>query len=358
MTRTVRVHARTAITASLLALIGTLPAVSALTAQHAPIVPMREPPRTQESIQLVQRIRIGSLSGDADAFERIAFAALRHNREIVVADDQTHRVSVFGPDGKLKRHLGGRGQDPGEFERPWPIAALAGDSLAVWDAALARVSVFSPALTYARSFAVPPLWAVNSLRELPDGRLLINALDVATRKTLHVMSRAGKPVLSFGDVAIPPPDVAQYATSLLGGRALVLDSSIVFSHKSPFRIDVYDLRGQLVRRCEGRAHAITEPRAVISRDGASVSLQWKRFVHSTGFLRGPTAGEVWNVITDRTSGRTTLQAAEIDRCAMLRERSLPVPLFLKYACADEVVGVLESDFPEVMVYRRAGRALR
>ncbi|HMN09778.1 MAG TPA: hypothetical protein PKC83_13440 [Gemmatimonadaceae bacterium] len=201
------------------------------------------------------------------------------------------------------------------------------------------------------------MWAVNSLRELPDGRLLISALDVATRKTLHVMSRAGTPVLSFGDVAIPP-DVAQYATSLLGGRALVLDSSIVLSHKSPFRIDVYDLRGQLLRRCEGRAHATTEPRAAISRDGASVSLQWKKFVHSTGFLRGPTAGEVWNVITDQTSGRTTVQAVDIHRCAMLRERSLPVPLFLNNASADEVVGVLESDFPEVIVHRSAGRARR
>lgn len=116
MTQTVRVHARAAITTSLLALTDTLPAVSVLTAQHAPIVPMRKPPRMQESTQLVQRIRIRSLSGDADAFGSITFAALRRNREIVVADDQTHRVSVFGPDGKLKRHLGGRGQGPGEFE--------------------------------------------------------------------------------------------------------------------------------------------------------------------------------------------------------------------------------------------------
>lgn len=340
---------------SLLLLIVAAATTGSVQGQSVPTIRLGKPPRTQEPLQLVQRTRIGSLSRDEDAFGRVAYVALRRNGDIMVADDQTHRVSAFGADGKLKRQIGRQGQGPGEFELPWLIASLASDSVAVWDAALARVSVFSPALDYVRSFSVPPSWVLHSLRELPDGRLLASALDISSRKALHVLSRDGKTTFSFGDIAIPR-DVTPYESSLLGGRALVLDSLIVFSHKSPFRIDVFDLRGRHLRRCEGSADATSAPQSVISRDGASASLLWRQFVHSTGFLPGIAANEVWNVITDHSNGRTTLFAVDITRCSLARERTLSVPLYLNDASSDHVVGVLESDFPEVILYRRAGRS--
>lgn len=353
MTSTVRHWCLSTISRVLLPLLLLAP-VGPLYPQRAPSLQISEPPKVPDTLQLVQRTRIGSLSRDADAFGRVAYVALRRNGDVVVADDQSHRVSVFGADGQLKRQIGRQGQGPGEFELPWLIAILSGDSVAVWDAALARVSVFSPSHAFVRSSSLPPTWVLHSLRELPNGRLLASALDLSTRRALHVLTRDGKTTTSFGEVTVPR-DVTPYESSLLGGRALVLDSSIVFSHKAPFRIDVFDLQGRQLRRCEGRGDATSAPQSVISRDGASASLHWKRYVHSTGFLAGTSPGEVWNVITDHTNGRTSHYAVDVTRCAMLRQRTLPVPMYLNDASGDHVVGVLESDYPEVILYRRAGR---
>lgn len=177
--------------------------VGPLYPQRAPSLQISEPPKVPDTLQLVQRTRIGSLSRDADAFGRVAYVALRRNGDVEVADDQSHRVSVFGAGGQLKRQIGRQGQAPGEFELPWLIAILSGDSVAVWDAALARVSVFSPSLAFVRSFSLPPTWVLHSLRELPNGRLLASALDLSTRKALRVLTREGKTTTTFGEVTVP-----------------------------------------------------------------------------------------------------------------------------------------------------------
>lgn len=61
------------------------------------------------------------------------------------------------------------------------------------------------------------------------------------------------------------------------------------------------------------------------------------------------------MITDHTNGRTSLDAVDVTRCAMQRQRTLPVPMYLNDASGDHVVGALEPDYPEVILYRLAGR---
>jgi hypothetical protein len=53
--------------------------------------------------------------------------------------------------------------------RQQPIALVRGEGVRVWDAGLARVSVFGPGQQYIRSFRVPTYWANNSMAFLSSG---------------------------------------------------------------------------------------------------------------------------------------------------------------------------------------------
>ena len=340
-----RLHLRTAVRfgAALLLLTGTI------VAEAQKKIALGDVAQSQVPVVLRQALRIGSMSGDSDAFGRISYTALRRNNGVLVADDQTHRISVFDETGRLVKQIGRQGKGPGEFDLPWLVAALAGDSIAVWDAGLARISIFAPTFSYVRSFPVPPTWVINSLAELPNGDFLLAALDAVSKRAMHVYSREGKSRRSFAPMDIPK-GVTQFESSLLGGRAVVVDTIIVFSHKSPYRIDVYRVDGVLLRSCLGSDKATTPPANVIVRNGGATSLQWRKYVHSTALLRAPEDGVVWNIISDLEHDRRTLDAIDVRHCRLLRRAQLPAPVFLNDLRGSRAVGFMELDFPEVVVY--------
>lgn len=70
---------------------------------------------------------------------------------IVVSSAGTRELQVYGPDGKLLARVGRSGEGPGEFRTPFWVGVLPGDSIAVWDVGLSRLSLFTPAGEFARS---------------------------------------------------------------------------------------------------------------------------------------------------------------------------------------------------------------
>lgn len=73
------------------------------------------------------------------------------NGRIVIASAGTQQVRIYGPDGGLIRTVGRPGDGPGEFRAPFWLGKLRGDSIAVWDVALRRFSVFTPTGDFVRS---------------------------------------------------------------------------------------------------------------------------------------------------------------------------------------------------------------
>lgn len=67
--------------------------------------------------------------------------------------------AVYEPGGKLLKSVGRKGAGPGEFQSAWPMLA-AGDSVAVFDARNARVTVLDATLTPRRYISLP--WQVTS----------------------------------------------------------------------------------------------------------------------------------------------------------------------------------------------------
>jgi hypothetical protein len=140
-------------------------AVPVCSSSAQPSGPQSIPDRSEESVQVELRelFRVGSLDGANDSFGRVMSAALSPSGRLFVADDQQRTVLVFDARGRFVTKLGRQGFGPGEFQQPWLVAVDSYDTLFVWDAGQARVSVFGPALQYVRSFGMPASWSMNSM---------------------------------------------------------------------------------------------------------------------------------------------------------------------------------------------------
>jgi hypothetical protein len=99
-------------------------------------------------------VEIGALEGDeAYQFDRIGGVGRLSDGRIVVANGGTQEVRYFDPTGRHLRSTGRKGEGPGEFQSPGTLVVLPGDSVAVCDWYLQRVSFLDPAGAFVRSFA-------------------------------------------------------------------------------------------------------------------------------------------------------------------------------------------------------------
>ncbi len=300
-------------------------------------------------LRLEETLRIGSLEGEDDTFGRVMDAKFDGSGRIFVADDLSRQVTVYRGDGRLVGVLGRRGQGPGEFLSPWKIAIDAADSIFVWDFGLARVSVFSPDLKFARDFRVPPEWLINSVEFLSDGSLLIAAFGPDVPGGLHLVDRDGTVQRTFASIVPPRDNLGGYESSLLGGTAAAAGGLLGYSSKSPYTIAFYDPDGTLRTRCVGEASWTTDPGEVVVQNDQGAGLRWNRYVHSSALLH--LAGNLWlNVIHDPVASERTIDIIT-PGCALLRRSRIDQPLTLTDRSGQHLLGVRNLDFPEIVVYR-------
>ena len=106
---------------------------------------------------------------------------------LVIVDAAVRAVRMYSSDGRFLRPLGGSGSGPGEFEAPGQLW-MGGDSVAVWDQRLFRITWFDSEGELARVQSVdlaaiskavaPPLYPAF-VEPLSDGRLLVRLLEKA-----------------------------------------------------------------------------------------------------------------------------------------------------------------------------------
>lgn len=87
-------------------------------------------------------LRIGTQMGDtSQELYDVRDARRMSDGRIVVLSGGSHDVKLFDATGRLLTQLGREGDGPGEFRVPMKLSLLSGDSVAVWDTGLRRVSV-------------------------------------------------------------------------------------------------------------------------------------------------------------------------------------------------------------------------
>lgn len=98
----------------------------------------------------------GSTEPPEHVFSRISGIRELPNREIVVVDRGSAELRFFAPDGRPLRVAGGKGEGPGEFLEPQLGGVLGSDTVAVFDAELGRLTLFSLQGDLGRTLDVPP----------------------------------------------------------------------------------------------------------------------------------------------------------------------------------------------------------
>jgi hypothetical protein len=134
----------------------------------------------------------GGEPGTGPGLYRVMGAARLADGRIVVANGGSNTLEVFAPDGRHERTLGRAGDGPGEFRALSWVGRASEDSIAAWDSAPGRLSVFTPQGGYARSVAPrQPLGVFPQVQgELADGAVLLvlhqPTLGMATTSDVHV----------------------------------------------------------------------------------------------------------------------------------------------------------------------------
>lgn len=101
------------------------------------------------------QLSVGVLEGDPRYEFQDIISAWRDGRGQLVAVDRSEpAVRVFGPDGDHLTGFAQRGQGPGEVAMPWGGFPYPGDSIAVFDLASRRISVFDGDGRFGRSVTV------------------------------------------------------------------------------------------------------------------------------------------------------------------------------------------------------------
>lgn len=143
------------------------------------------PPVWGDAPGLVEELRLGTLMGDAkEAFGSIGGVLALEDGSIWIGDRDLGAIRRFDSAGTYLGQLGREGEGPGEFKYPQGMRQLADGEVAVWDDGQIRVSFFTPAGEFLRSFTPQTFMIGTPMEELEldrtTGDLLLMSGNVRT----------------------------------------------------------------------------------------------------------------------------------------------------------------------------------
>ena len=213
-------------------------------------------------LQLPPVLEIGRADGDEDGPDLFGFirqAIQLSSGDIAVADGLAREIRIFDEDGSHRLTFGRPGEGPGEFTNLWSIAELAGDSIAAIDNLNGRVSLFTSAGAFVRSFPVPRLPGASApdvVGWLDDGTLLIQtnsrpvSRDTRDQSThfLYAVDRHGEIIETLGE--FPGSRLGRNGLGLgFGARAQFAVGGTLawYGHSSDFELVGHDRTGSVRR---------------------------------------------------------------------------------------------------------------
>lgn len=98
-----------------------------------------------------RRVMTGGETGDETAFAFVGPVRFLSTGGLVIADGASSRLLLYDANGRFVRALGRRGDGPGEMRRLESITVKAGDTLAIFDPGLRRLSFWQPDSGFLRS---------------------------------------------------------------------------------------------------------------------------------------------------------------------------------------------------------------
>jgi hypothetical protein len=236
-------------------------------------------------VDTVPNLSIGTFGGDPEyELFNVSGAVRFEDGTIGVVNTGSHEVRFYDATGRYLRAIGREGEGPGEFRRPSQIFPLAGDSVAVWDSRLRRMSVFDGEGAFARSFLLGDGDQSFSVGDL-SGRTLRASTSISFGRdapigarrdsSLHVLfDLDGDSLSSLGRF----PAIDRYIRTTATGMTVVIavfaqstysttyGASWFFATNEGYVIDELDGEGNLLRSIRRAVVPIEVTGAMIDRE--------------------------------------------------------------------------------------------
>lgn len=193
--------------------------------------------------------------GDELGLGMPAAAVVGPDGTVFVIDYSQFAVLKVGADGRLLWRAGRKGQGPGEFVRPYRVAATADGGALVYDGSTGEVSTFDSAGRFVAKarlgiwFAqVDAIAGIDSIVVIAGTvRSLSGAPGDAVESSIHVFSASGSRIRSFGPLPIAKdPAVLRFWGA--GQLSIDADGALVFVRKIPYEIYRFSLSGRELSR--------------------------------------------------------------------------------------------------------------
>ena len=214
-------------------------------------------------------------NGPQYEFHRVRDATRLEDGSLAVVNEGSAEVRFYTSSGTFSMYVGGKGEGPGEFQRPISVQQYLADSLIVFDYWSRRLTVLDRSHVVSRTATFSTPFA-NELRALPDGRVLLSVNSLLARDASVGRTRVPQPFILASPIAeeldtvvvVPgheefvfeegsgiPPLARTGSSALLGQRLVTSDGEGVV-------LRVYSLEGALESVFRIRDHPLVAPEAV------------------------------------------------------------------------------------------------
>jgi len=130
---------------------------------------------------------------------------------IYILDAMDYSLKKFGPDGRLLKKAGRKGQGPGEFMAP-RLLACSGERLYATDQNVFGIYVFDRELRFLEKIPCPSL--ILALAALGDGRLAVAVMGMASPGKVMVLDADGRELSAFVPAGGPGQGILMDSMSL------------------------------------------------------------------------------------------------------------------------------------------------
>lgn len=201
-----------------------------------------DPRREMHLVGSSPHLRIGNTGGDEPTSLFNVTGALKTiNDEIVIANSGSAELRFFDMEGSYLRAAGGSGSGPGEFESLKQLIAYRTDSIAAYDWASRRISVWGATGEFGRTIALMPMIQepAELVGALSDGSFIVSRIETVRREDRVREEIAYLQIDPEGNRAPRP-----FATT---PSAAVFQEQLLIGNGESFQIRVIEPSGEVLK---------------------------------------------------------------------------------------------------------------
>ena len=225
---------------------GTIEEVDGVTVIKNP----KEPMYGDEVFSLEKELSIGEVGGREEyMFSEIGTLAVDDEERIYVSDRKETHIKVFDKDGVYLMTIGRKGQGPGEFERISGMQITHQKELLVFDMRTRRISFFTVDGKLIETLSISELRPfelnVNSQRNFI---IQSAALDLLTNQSISELKIYDANLSLIKTIAAPGPSDIFNPFDPIFIWKLAKDDNIVYGYNETYELQILDPAGKLIKK--------------------------------------------------------------------------------------------------------------